>query len=62
MAAAAMVTGARLFDQLTVEGETMNTFACATFQDLFIPLGILLGLGGVIAFVIIRAFKPGGTR
>jgi hypothetical protein len=62
MAAAAMATGARLFDTLTVEGEAMNTFACATLQDLLIPLGFVLGLGVVIALVIIRIFRSGGSR
>ncbi|HEU0179818.1 MAG TPA: hypothetical protein VFV58_36765, partial [Blastocatellia bacterium] len=41
------------FDAMTVEGETMNIFACATLQDLLIPLGFALGLGVVIALVII---------
>jgi len=39
----------------------MNTIACATFQDLLIPLGFVLGFVGVIAFVITKAFKSGGS-
>jgi len=38
----------------------MITFACATFQDLLIPLGFVLGLGVVIALVIIGLFRLGG--
>jgi hypothetical protein len=47
---------------MTVEGETMNIFACATLQDLLIPLGFALGLGVVIALVIIGAFRSGKSR
>ena len=39
----------------------MNTFACATFQDLLIPLGFALGLVAVIAFLIIKGFRSGGS-
>jgi hypothetical protein len=62
MAAAAMATGARLFDPLTVEGESMNTFACATLQDLVIPVGFVLGLGVVIALVIVKVSRSGRSR
>jgi hypothetical protein len=59
MAAAAMATGARLFNPLNVEGEAMNTFACATLQDLLIPVGFVFGLGVVIALVIIKVYRSG---
>jgi hypothetical protein len=52
----------KAFYQLIVEGEAMNTFACATLQDLLIPLGFVLGLGVVIALVIIRVSRSGGSR
>jgi len=42
-------------------GETMTTFACLSFQDLLIPLGFALALGAVIAFVIIKVFRSGGS-
>jgi hypothetical protein len=38
----------------------MPTFACATLQDLLIPLGLLLGLGAVITFVIIKVVGSRG--
>jgi hypothetical protein len=40
----------------------MITFACATFQDLLIPLGFAPGLGVVIALVTIKLFRSGGSR
>jgi hypothetical protein len=50
----------------------MIAFACATFQDLLIPLGFILGLGVAVAFVlglgvaialaIIGLFRSGGSR
>jgi hypothetical protein len=61
------------FYPLTVEGEMMNTLACATLQDLLIPLGfvlgivgviafVLAGIGGVIAFVVIGILRSGVPR
>jgi hypothetical protein len=32
----------------------MNIFACFTFQDLLTPLGLILALGAVIVFLIIK--------
>jgi hypothetical protein len=47
----------------------MPTFACATLQDLLIPLGfllglgvVLLGLGAVMMFVIIKVIRSGGSK
>jgi hypothetical protein len=37
----------------------MTVFACFSFQDLLIPLVSALGLGAIIAFVIIKVLKSG---
>jgi hypothetical protein len=39
----------------------MTNLACFSFQDLLIPLGFALALGAVIVFVIIKAFRSGGS-
>jgi hypothetical protein len=39
----------------------MTTFACFSFQDLLVPLGFALALGSIIAFVIIKVFRSGGS-
>lgn len=62
MATAAMATGARLFDPLIVQGETMTVFACLSFQDLLIPLGFALVFGTLIVFAIIKLFRSGGSK
>lgn len=40
----------------------MNTFACATIQDALIFSGFALGLVAVMAFIINRVFKSGGSK
>ena len=40
----------------------MNTFACATLQDLLIPVGFVLGLVVAIALVIIKVSGSGRSR
>jgi len=62
MAAAAMATGARLFYAQIAEGETMITLACATPEMFLIPLGFALGLGALITFAIIKAFRSGRPK
>jgi hypothetical protein len=51
---------------LTVEGETMNTFAWLSFHELLIfmlvCLGLALGLGAVFALAITMVFRSRESR
>jgi hypothetical protein len=70
MAAAAMATGASLFDALIVEGETMTIFACGfgsgldqlvarALITLITVVGSTLALVVVVVAAIMRRFKSG---
>jgi hypothetical protein len=62
MAAAAMATGARLFNAQIAEGETMITLACIGPMELLIPLGYALGVGTMITLAIIKLFRSGRPK
>ena len=57
MAAATMATGARLFDALIVEGETMTIFACgfSAFDGMVerALITLITVLGSVLALVVV---------
>ena len=72
MATAAMATGARLFNAMNVEGETMTAFACGFGMmdeliermviTLITVLGSALAFVAVVVAVIIKNFKSRGPE
>jgi len=62
MAAAAVVTGARLFISRISIGESMITFAYFGLLDILIPVGYAIGVGALIISAIIKLSRSGRSR